>query len=99
MATNTEKIVVQVQVKGGKQLDNLSKKTGQATKSTGGLTKGMAKMAAGVMAAVVALKKISQVVSSVIKSWKAFEFQMAKVKAITGANDTQFKCCQNLHSN
>ena len=91
MATNTEKIVVQVQVKGGKQLDDLSKKTGQATKSTGGLTKGMASMAAGVMAAVVALKKISQVVGSVIKSWKAFEFQMAKVKAITGANETQFK--------
>lgn len=91
MATNTEKIVVQVQVKGQKELNNLSKSTKKATKSAGGLTKGMAKMAAGVMAAVVAFKKISSIVSSVVKSWQAFEFQMAKVKAITGANDTQFK--------
>jgi hypothetical protein len=29
MATNTEKIVVQVVVKGGKQLDNLGEKTGK----------------------------------------------------------------------
>ena len=91
MATNTEKIVVLVQVKGQKELNNLSKSTKKATKSAGGLTKGMAKMAAGVMAAVVAFKKISSIVSSVVKSWQAFEFQMAKVKAITGANEVQFK--------
>tara|TARA_B110000037_G_scaffold66657_1_gene81063 strand:+ start:602 stop:3283 length:2682 start_codon:yes stop_codon:yes gene_type:complete len=91
MATNTEKIVVQVIVKGDKQLDNLDKKTGKATKSVGGLTKGMAKMAAGVFAATTAFRAIGQVISSSIKTFKNFEFQMAKVKATTGATDKDFK--------
>jgi len=91
MATNTEKIVVQVVGKGGKQLDNLDKKTGKATKSVGGLTKGMAKMAAGVFAATTAFRAIGQVISSSIKTFKNFEFQMAKVKATTGATDKDFK--------
>ena len=80
---NTEKIVVQVVVKGQKSLDKVGKSADKSTKSFG-------KMAAGIMSAVLAFKQISNVVSSVIKSWKAFEFQMAKVKAITGANETQF---------
>jgi TP901 family phage tail tape measure protein len=83
MATNTEKIVVQVVVRGQKDLQKLEKRTGTTTK-------GFAKMAGGVLAAVTAFKQLSSVVSSVIKSWKNFEFQMAKVKAITGANETQF---------
>ena len=91
MATNTEKIVVQVVVKGDKQLDNLDKKTGKATKSVGGLTKGMAKMAAGFFAATTAFRAIGQVISSSIKTFKNFEFQMAKVKATTGATDKDFK--------
>jgi len=91
MATNTEKIVVQVVVKGGKQLDNLGEKTGKATKSVGGLTKGMAKMAAGVFAATTAFRAIGQVISSSIQTFKNFEFQMAKVKATTGATDKDFK--------
>lgn len=91
MATNTEKVVVQVIVKGGKQLDNLTKKTGDATKSTGGLTKGMAKMAGGVLAATAAFRAIGQVISSSIKTFKNFEFQMAKVKATTGASNKDFK--------
>ena len=90
MATNTEKVVVQVIVKGGKQLDNLTKKTGAATKSTGGLTKGMAKMAGGVLAAATAFRAIGQAISKSMKSFRDFEFQMAKVKAITGANNTEF---------
>ena len=84
MATNTEKIVVQVVVKGEKSLQRLNKTTNKTTKSFG-------KMAAGIMGAVLAFKQIANVVGGVIKSWKAFEFQMAKVKAITGANETQFK--------
>ena len=91
MATNTEKVVVQVIVKGGKQLDNLTNKTTKATKSAGGLTKGMAKMAAGVFAATTAFRAIGQVISSSIKTFKNFEFQMAKVKATTGATDKDFK--------
>ena len=91
MATNTEKIVVQVIVKGGSQLDNLDKSTKKATKSAGGLTKGMMKMAGGALAAVTAFRAISNAVKSAVSSFKDFEFQMAKVKAITGSNDTQFK--------
>ena len=90
MATNTEKIVVQVVVKGGKQLDNLTKKTGTATKSAGGLTKGMAKMAAGVLAAAATFRMMAQNIGSAIKTFTAFEFQMAKVKAITGATSGDF---------
>jgi TP901 family phage tail tape measure protein len=91
MATNTEKVVVQVVVKGGSQLDKLDKKTGKATKSVGGLTKGMLKMAGGIAAAAVAFKAIGGALSAAMMSFKGFEFQMAKVKAITGANNTQFK--------
>jgi TP901 family phage tail tape measure protein len=91
MATNTEKIVVQVVVKGGKQLDNLTKKTGAATKSVGGLSKGMLKMAGGVAIAAAAFRAIGQVISSSITTFKNFEFQMAKVKATTGATDKDFK--------
>ena len=90
MATNTEKIVVQVVVKGGKQLDNLDKKTGKATKSVGGLTKGMATMAAGVLAAAATFRMMAQNIGSAIKTFTAFEFQMAKVKAITGATSGDF---------
>ena len=91
MATNTEKIVVQVQVKGGKQLDNLTKKTGKATKSAGGLTKGMAKMAGGVLAATAAFRTIGKVISSSITTFKNFEFQMAKVRAVSGASNLDFQ--------
>ena len=91
MATNTEKIVVQVVVKGDKQLDNLDKKTGKATKSVGGLTKGMAKMAGGVALAAAAFRGISKVVSSAISTFKDFEFQMAKVKAVSGASSLDFQ--------
>ena len=59
MATNTEKVVVQVIVKGGSQLDNLDKNTKKATKSVGGLTTSMAKMAGGIALAVTAFKAIT----------------------------------------
>ena len=91
MATNTEKIVVQVVVKGGKQLDNLGEKTGKATKSVGGLNKSFAKMTAGIFAATVAFRTISSVIGNAVKTFKDFEFQMAKVKAITGASNKDFK--------
>tara|TARA_R100001163_G_C5066062_1_gene204289 strand:+ start:10 stop:2511 length:2502 start_codon:yes stop_codon:yes gene_type:complete len=84
MATNTEKIVVQVVVQGDKQLGKLEKKT----KST---TLGFGKMAASILSATVAFQKINQILSSSIKSFRDFEFQMAKVRAITNSNDTQFK--------
>ena len=88
MATNTEKIVVQVVVQGEKDLQRLEKRTGTTTRSFG-------KMAAGVLGAVAAFKQITGVVSSAIKSFRDFEFQMAKVKAITGASEMDFKKLSN----
>ena len=84
MATNTEKIVVQVVVQGDKQLDKLDKKAGKTTKSFG-------KMAAGIFGATVAFRKIAQVAADAIKTFSAFEFQMAKVRATTGASNKDFK--------
>jgi TP901 family phage tail tape measure protein len=84
MATNTEKIVVQVVVQGEKDLKNLEKRTGTTTRSFG-------KMAAGAAAAAAAFAAINKVVGSAISTFKGFEFQMAKVKATTGATNKDFK--------
>ena len=84
MATNTEKIVVQVVVQGDKDLKKLEGRTKSTTKSFG-------KMAAGVLGAVAAFKAVANVVGSAIKSFRDFEFQMAKVKAVTGASNSDFK--------
>ena len=84
MATNTEKIVVQVVVQGDKDLKKLEGRTKTTTKSFG-------KMAAGVLGAVAAFKTVANVVGSAIKSFRDFEFQMAKVRAVTGASNSDFK--------
>lgn len=84
MATNTEKIVVQVVVQGQKDLDRLEKRTG-------GVTKGFGKMAAGITGAVIAFRQINQVIGGAIRSFRDFEFQMAKVRAVTSASDKDFK--------
>ena len=83
MATNTEKIVVQVVVQGDKDLKRLEGRTKTTTASFG-------KMAAGIAGAVAAFRTVTSAVSTAIKSFRDFEFQMAKVKAITGANRTEF---------
>ncbi len=82
--TNTEKIVVQVVVQGEKDLQRLEKRTGTTTRSFG-------KMTAGILGAVTAFKTITGAVSNAIRSFRDFEFQMAKVKAITGASNVDFK--------
>ena len=81
---NTEKIVVQVVVQGEKDLQRLEKRTGTTTKSFG-------KMAGGVLAAVAAFKQVVTIVSASIKTFRDFEFQMAKVRAVTGASSSDFK--------
>ena len=88
MATNTEKIVVQVVVQGDKQLDQLDRKAAKTTKSFGN-------MAAGILGAVAAFRGISSVIGTAIKSFRDFEFQMAKVRAVTGASDKDFKKLTN----
>ena len=85
---NTEKIVVQVVVKGQKGLDKVGKSADKGTKSFG-------KMAAGIAAAAAAFATINRVLGSAIKSFRDFEFQMAKVKAVTGASEKDFKKLSN----
>ena len=91
MATNTEKIVVQVVVKGQKDLQNLSNTTTKATKGVGGLVKQYGLLTAGVAGAVQAFRTVNKMAASVIRTFKDFEFQMAKVRAITGSTDNQIQ--------
>ena len=84
------------------KLSKESKKASDSTKSVGSESKnsgvGLGKMAKGAAvatAALVAFNKISKLVTQQIKEgiqvFKGFEFEMAKVKAISGANDAEFK--------
>ena len=84
MATNTEKIVVQVVVKGQKGLDKVGK-------SAGGGAKSFAKMAGAIALAGTAFSAINKQIGAAINTFKKFEFQMAKVKATTGATEKDFK--------
>ena len=91
MATDTEKIIVQVVVKGQKDLQNLNDKTKKTTKTVGGLNKQFLKMATGALGAAAAFRAINKIVSSVIRTFRDFEFQMAKVRAITGATEGEIR--------
>jgi len=91
MATNTEKIVVQVVVKGQKDLQNLEGTTKKATKGVGGLIKQYGLLTAGIAGAVQAFRTVNKFISQSVKTFRDYEFQMAKVRAITGANNTEFK--------
>jgi len=91
MATDTEKIIVQVVVKGQGELEKLNKGTKKATGGFASLTKGTAAMAGGILAAAAAFRKISQTISTALKTFTKFEFEMAKVRAITGSTDKDFK--------
>jgi len=88
MATNTEKIVVQVVVQGDKDLKKLEGRTKSTTKSFG-------KLSAGVLGAVVAFRKVTQLVGEAIRTFRDFEFQMAKVRAVSGASNAEFKKLTN----
>jgi len=83
MATDTEKIIVQIKVVGQKDLQNLEKQTK-------GTTLGFNKMTAGIVGAVAAFRQVNKLVSASVRTFRDFEFQMAKVKAITGASNKDF---------
>jgi TP901 family phage tail tape measure protein len=85
---NTEKIVVQVVVQGEKDLQRVGKSADKSTKSFG-------KMAAGIVSAGAAFNAINKAIGSAITTFKNFEFSMAKVKAITGASEKDFKKLTN----
>ena len=91
MATDTEKIIVQIKVVGQKDLQNLDTKTKKVTKSAGSLTAEFSKLTGGILAASTAFRQISKIISSAVKTFTKFEFEMAKVRAITGSTDKDFK--------
>ena len=91
MATNTEKIVVQVVVKGEKDLNNLDNTTKKATKGVGRLVKQYGLLTAGVLGSAAAFRTINKLIADSVRAFRDYEFQMAKVKAITGANNTEFR--------
>ena len=90
MATNTEKIVVQVVVKGQGDLEKLNQGTKKATGGVGALVKQYGLLTAGIAGAVQAFRTINKFIGQSVKSFRDFEFQMAKVKAITGASTNDF---------
>jgi TP901 family phage tail tape measure protein len=91
MATNTEKIVVQVVVKGQKELNNLQGTTKKATSGVGSLVKQYGLLTVGIATAVQAFRNINKFIGQSVRTFRDYEFQMAKVRAITGANNTEFK--------
>ena len=91
MATNTEKIVVQVVVKGERDLNNLNNTTKKATKGVGGLVKQYGLLTAGILGSVAAFRQINRVLANSVRTFRDFEFQMSKVKAITGASEGEIK--------
>ena len=91
MATNTEKIVVQVVVKGQKELQNLEGTSKKATRGVGALVKQYGLLTVGIATAVQAFRNINKFIGQSVRTFRDYEFQMAKVRAITGANNTEFK--------
>jgi TP901 family phage tail tape measure protein len=85
--------------------DKLSKESKKASESTKDVGKGakvssvgmlrLAKGATVVAAALVAFNKVAKLTTQQMKQavevFKGFEFEMTKVKAISGANDAEFK--------
>jgi TP901 family phage tail tape measure protein len=97
MSINTEKVIVQVVVKGQKDISNLktetknfSKEAQGAEKQTQNLVVGFTKMAAKVGSAVIAFRTITKTVSMMVRDFRDFEFQMAKTAATTGATAEEF---------
>ena len=81
---NTEKVIVQVVVQGEGQLKSLDKQTK-------GNSKSFLKLAASIGVATAAFGAINKAVSGAIKGFKDFEFQMARVKVISGASGKDFE--------
>ena len=80
------------------KFDDLKKGGDDTTNTTKGFGVGLGKLAKGAVvatAALAAFSKISKVVTQQIKQgvevFKGYEFEMAKVKAITGASEKEFR--------
>ena len=74
-----------------KNLSTSNKETLKVTKSSNGLAKQFVKGAAAIGIIVTAFRMVSKVVSSVVSTFSEFQFVMAKVQAVSGATDEEFK--------
>ena len=74
-----------------KDMAGANKRTKAVTKSSNGMAKQFIKGAAAIGVVVGAFRLINQVVSSVVMTFAEFEFVMAKVQAVSGATDSEFK--------
>ena len=74
-----------------KSLRNLNRNQKDATKSSNSMAKSFVKGAAAIGIIVGAFRMVSRALNSVISTFTAFEFQMAKTMAITGATEEDFK--------
>ena len=80
MATDTEKIIVQIKVVGQKDLQNLDTKTKKVTKSAGSLTAEFSKLTGGLIAATTAYRQMVKIISSAVKTFTKFEFFKLKLR-------------------
>jgi len=74
-----------------KNLKATNSETKKVTKSSNGLAKQFVKGAAAIGIIVTAFRTVSRVISSVVSTFTEFEFVMAKVNAISGATEAEFK--------
>ena len=74
-----------------KDISQTNVNTKKTTKSSNGMAKQFIKGAAAIGIIVTAFRTIGRVVSSVISTFSEFEFVMAKVQAVSGANTEEFK--------
>ena len=74
-----------------KALADVNKGTKTVTKSSNGMAKQFVKGAAAIGIIVGAFRAVNRIVSSVISVFSEFEFVMAKVNAVSGATESEFK--------
>ena len=74
-----------------KTLSTTEKETKKVTKANNGMAKQFVKGAAALGIVVGAFRAVNRAVSSVITTFTEYEFVMAKVNAVSGATDEEFK--------
>ena len=74
-----------------KDLSGSTKATNAATKSSNGMAKQFIKGAAAIGIVVGAFRMVTRALSGVISTFTEFEFVMAKVNAVSGATESEFK--------
>ena len=74
-----------------KNLSGSTKATKAATKSSNGMAKQFIKGAAAIGIVVGAFRMVTRALSGVISTFTEFEFVMAKVNAVSGATESEFK--------